>query len=209
MRHALGIAASLAGGLRSNFGSDTKCLQTGNAARNGVMAAQLADNGFTSTPGSLFGPLGFIEVLDGSGNPAQAIAAFGTPWLFADPGITIKAYPCCTCTHTAMDSLFELLAESAIAAEAVRGIEVDVDEATPRILVHNEARTALEGKFSMPFCIAVGIVRGKLGIAEFDDAVVADPIIRELMAKVRMVPDPVCRNRKAESAGEPPAHPAR
>ncbi|HVY17795.1 MAG TPA: MmgE/PrpD family protein [Rhodopila sp.] len=189
MRHALGIAASLAGGLRSNFGSDAKCIQTGSAARNGLLAAQLALSGLTSTPGSLFGPLGFIEVFDGKGGFDSLAAQFGEPWLFVDPGITIKAYPCCTSTHTAVDGLLALLAERPIPVDAVERIDIDVDEATPRILIHDWAQTALEGKFSMPFCLAAGLVHRCLGIAQFDDAVVQDPVIRRLMGKVTMHPD--------------------
>jgi 2-methylcitrate dehydratase PrpD len=190
LRHALGIAASLAGGLRSNFGSDTKSLQTGNAARSGVMAAELARDGFTSTPGSLFGPMGFVPVFGGALDGQDIAAELGSPWLIDAPGITIKAYPCCTCTHTALDSLFALMAEREIAPDAVSAIEVDVDEAAPRILIHDGALTALEGKFSMPFCLAAGLLRGRLGLAEFDDALVLDPSIRNLMARVRMRPDP-------------------
>lgn len=190
MRHALGIAASLAGGLRSNFGSDTKSLQTGNAARNGVMAAELARDGFTSTPGSLFGPLGFVTVLDGTVVPGDLAARFGQLWMLDDPGVTIKAYPCCTCTHTALDSLFSLIGELAIDPAAIRSIQVDVDEAAPQILIHDKARTALEGKFSMPYCLAVGLLRGRLGLAEFDDAIAAEPAVREMMARIAMKPDP-------------------
>lgn len=190
MRHAIGIAASLAGGLRSNFGSDTKAIQTGNATRSGVMAAELARDGLTSTPGSLFGPQGFVTVFGGDVGEADLGADFGRPWLFDRPGITIKAYPCCTCTHTALDSLFALMAEQPIDPAAITRIEVDVDEATPRILIHDGARTALEGKFSMPYCLATALLRGRLGLAEFDDTLALDPQLRALMARIAMVPDP-------------------
>lgn len=190
MRHALGIAASLSSGLRSNFGSDTKAIQTGNATRSGVMAAEFARDGLTSTPGSLFGPQGFVAVFGGAVGETDLGATFGRPWLFDRPGITIKAYPCCTCTHTSLDSLFALVAEGHIAADTVSRIEVDVDEATPRILIHDGAATALEGKFSMPYCLAVGLLRGRLGLAEFDDTIALDPQVRALMASITMVPDP-------------------
>jgi 2-methylcitrate dehydratase PrpD len=189
MRHALGIAASLAGGLRGNFGSDTKSLQTGNAARSGVMAAELASNGFSSAAGSLFGPLGFVTVFGGASSEA-AVKYFGRPWLFDRPGVTIKAYPCCTCAHTALDSLFVLMSERNLDPTSIRSIEVDVDEAAPRILIHENARTALEGKFSMPYCLAVGLLRGRLGLAEFDDTLAIDGRVRALMARITMKPDP-------------------
>ncbi|MCS0496915.1 MmgE/PrpD family protein [Ancylobacter sp. MQZ15Z-1] len=190
MRHALGMAASLAGGLRSNFGSDTKALQSGNAARGGVMAAELAREGVSSSEGSLFGPLGFVTVFGGVPGSEESVVGFGRPWLFDRPGLTIKAYPCCTCTHTALDSLFELIAQGPLEPESIRHIEVDVDEAAPRILIHDAARTALEGKFSMPYCLAVGLLRGRLGLAEFGDGLVNDPAVRALMARIAMRPDP-------------------
>jgi 2-methylcitrate dehydratase PrpD len=189
MRHALGIAASLAGGLRSNFGSDTKSLQTGNAARSGVMAAELAASGFSSTAGSLFGPMGFVNVFGSQGLQMQA-EDFGRPWLLDSPGVTIKAYPCCTCAHTALDSLFALMSERELDPASIRSIEVDVDEAAPHILIHDGARTALEGKFSMPYCLAVGLMRGRLGLAEFDDALAVNDRVRALMARIVMKPDP-------------------
>lgn len=189
MRHAIGLAASMANGLRGNFGSDTKCLQVANAARNGVIASQLALAGATSTPGSLFGALGFLNAFSGQTKLAL-LDEIDHPRLFKSPGITVKAYPCCTCTHTAVDSLLDLMAERAFDPEFVEYIEIELDAEAAKILVHNQPRNALEGKFSMQFCIAAAVVHGRLGLGEFHDTVVIEPRVQSIMKRVRMKPIP-------------------
>lgn len=109
IEHALGIAASLSGGLKCNFGSDVKPLQAGKAAGHGVLAAQLASGGIRSVRGTLFGASGFCSVYGGQGNAGEVVDSFGRPHGLASPGLNIKLYPCCSSTHTAIDALLEIL----------------------------------------------------------------------------------------------------
>ncbi|CAK8743698.1 hypothetical protein SODG_006834 [Sodalis praecaptivus] len=147
LRHALGFAASMAAGLRSNFGSDAKPLQTGLAAAHGVMAAQMAAAGMTSTPGSLMGPAGMVSMFAGVPVAVQDfIAPVARPFALEGVGVTIKAYPCCTCSHAAIALLMSLIADEQLSATAIARVEVSVDPATPRILIHPQATTAMEGE---------------------------------------------------------------
>src|SRR3989449_727985 len=105
--HALGIAASLACGVKENLGSMVKPLHAGMAARNGVMAARLAKAGFVASKRSIDGPRGYLAAMDSQNPPAaltDAIADLGSRWEILETGITVKLYPSCAATHPALDA---------------------------------------------------------------------------------------------------------
>src|SRR5947207_3503435 len=161
--HALGIAASLACGLKENIGSMVKPLHAGMAARNGVMAARLAKAGFLASEQSIEGPQGYLVAMD-SQMPASALvdatADLSSRWEILDTGITVKLYPSCAATHPPLDALLGLKRRHHIVAEDIAAIDVEADSMTPRLLIHSRPSTALEAKFSMPFCAAAAIVLG-------------------------------------------------
>src|SRR5438094_2817074 len=100
--HSLGIAASLACGLKENIGSMVKPLHAGMAARHGVMAARLAKAGFIASKRSIDGPQGYLAAMDSQNPPAaltDAIADLGSRWEILDTGVTVKLYPSCAATH--------------------------------------------------------------------------------------------------------------
>ncbi|MGH8600259.1 MAG: MmgE/PrpD family protein, partial [Burkholderiales bacterium] len=119
---ALGIAASLAAGIRCNFGTMTKPLHVGRAAENGVTAALLAQRGFTADPASLDGRWGFMQVLGGGHSPEKVTAGLGNPLTIVSPGVSIKPYPSGILTHQAMDALLELVTEHDLKLADVKGI---------------------------------------------------------------------------------------
>ena len=94
-RHALAIAASMASGIRVNFGTMTKPLHVGRAAQNGVIAAELAAKGFTGGHDALDPPWGFFQVFSfGDGFDADRIVGrLGNPYTIVSPGVSIKPYP--------------------------------------------------------------------------------------------------------------------
>lgn len=186
VRHALGLCASFAAGIRANFGSDAKPLQVGLAVRNGLFAVEAAAAGMTSSPGSLLGPTGFASLFQEGRDPASIIASFGRLYRFLGGSMTIKAYPCCTATHTAIYSLLALRAEHGWSAEDIAQIICHIDPTVPGILVHDRPSNGMEAKFSMPYCLAAAALWGKVGIAQFTDASVADATIQATMAKVQV-----------------------
>jgi len=171
--HALGLAASLASGLKGNFGSDAKPLQVGVAAGNGVWAAQLARAGVRAAPGALLGPAGFCAVHHGR-DAAEAVAAFGRPFGFLSPGLNIKQYPCCSSAHTAVDALLEILAEGRLGPADVESIDAWIGPDVPAILIYDVPDNPLQGKFSLRYCLAAATRFGKLGLDEFEPAAFAD-----------------------------------
>jgi 2-methylcitrate dehydratase PrpD len=189
--HALAIAASEASGLKENFGTMVKPLHAGLAARNGVVAAQLAQAGLTASGAAIDGPQGFLAAFDSEQPSLEAAAAdLGTRWEIVDTGITVKLYPSCAGTHPALDALLDLRRREPFSAGDVEAIDVGVDPIVPTILLYDRPSSGLEGKFSMPFCAAAAIVRGAVGIETFDAAALDDPAILSLQSRVTMRVDP-------------------
>ncbi|MFI5178068.1 MAG: MmgE/PrpD family protein [Vicinamibacterales bacterium] len=189
--HALAIAASEASGLKENFGSMVKPLHAGLAARNGVFAALLARAGLTASAGALDGPQGFLHAMDSEREHlAGEIADLGRRWEILDTGITVKLYPSCAGTHPTLDALLDLRAREKFTADDVDRIEIDVDPIVPTILIYDRPASALEAKFSMPFCAAAAIVLGRVGIDTFDDDRIRDARLASLMPSVSMRVDP-------------------
>src|SRR5437016_10146736 len=184
--HALAIAASEASGLKENFGSMVKPLHAGLAARNGVVAARLAASGMTASASALDGPQGFLAAMDSASPSLDAQSDLGSRWEILDTGITVKLYPSCAATHPTLDTLLDLQRRHRFTAGDVETIEIGVDAITPTVLVHDRPSTALEGKFSMPFCAAAAIVDGRVGLDSFDDDRLRDDRIVRLMPRVRM-----------------------
>ena len=187
-RHALGVAASLASGLKENFGSMTKPFHAGHAARNGVFAAMLAREGFTASEAALEGRQGYAAAFGHTALPAAAFDDLGTRWQLLASGIAVKPYPSCALTHSAIDALLELRAQHRLAAEQVAEVEVGVNRLVPDVLRHPTPATGLERKFSMQFCAAAALATGRVEIASFEDGPI-DAGTRDLMGRVRMVVD--------------------
>ena len=186
-QHALGIAASSACGLKENIGSMVKPLHAGMAARNGVMAARLAQRGFTASPHAIDGPQGYLAAMD-SEQPSldAAVADLGIRWEILETGITVKLYPSCAATHPPLDALIDMQRREGFPADEVRAVVVEVDSMTPRLLIHPDPATGLEAKFSMPFCAAAALVYGRLGIDTFDVEHIRNPAIRGVMPRVTL-----------------------
>jgi len=188
--NCMGIAASLASGLRANLGSMTKPLHVGNCCQNGVTAALLAKEGLTASAEALDGDLGFCKTFAGGVDHEKIIGRLGRPFDIIDPGIIFKRYPSCAETHTALDATISLAQQHNIAPEDVLSVPCTVTPLNYDVLVYSSPKTALEGKFSLHFCVAVGILRRKASLEEFQDKIVSDPEVVELMKKVTMESDP-------------------
>jgi len=192
VRTALGIAASLASGLKENFGSMTKPYHAGHAARNGVWAAQLAREGFTASDSALDGSQGYLAAF-GDGEHARpldrALDGLGRTWQLLASGIAVKPYPSCALTHSAIDAVLELRRHHGLGPEEVTAIDVTVNRVVPGVLRHAAPTSALQRKFSMQFCAATALAEGRVDLASFTDDPVDDRV-RDLMARVTMTVDP-------------------
>lgn len=186
--NALGIAASEACGIQKNFGTMTKPLHAGLAARNGVLSALLAQRGFTADADALGGEQGFLRAFKGPGNYTEEVVAARLGKIFAlTRGLVIKWYPACWSTHRATSAVVELVRQHALRPDEINAIEVDL---RPIPLLHLNPSTGLEGKFSMAFNLALGVLKGWSEIADYTAARTQDNEIRAIMERVRHVDDP-------------------
>ena len=188
---ALGIASSEASGLRQNFGTMTKPLHAGLAARNGVLAASLAAKGFTADGCPLEGPIGFSKVLTAGGYDLKKMTAgLGKNFLIVEHGISIKPYPCCADGHRCIDAMLHLVLKHDLKPPDVKSIECRTSDMVPRIMIRERPQTGDEAKFSMPFCMAIALTDRKLGLQQFTTERVRDPRVQELFALTKWVHPP-------------------
>jgi 2-methylcitrate dehydratase PrpD len=189
--HALAIAASEASGLKENFGTMVKPLHAGLAARNGVLAAQLARAGMTASAAAIEGSQGFLAAMDSEHPALGACAAdLGSRWEIVETGITVKLYPSCAGTHPALDALLDLRRRERFTGDQIESIDVGVDPIVPTILIYDKPSCGLEGKFSMPFCAAAAMVDGRVGIDTFEAGRLCDPRVTAVQSLVTMSVDP-------------------
>ena len=194
--NALGIAGSMASGIIEYLaeGAWTKRMHPGWVAHAGYRAARLAQEGFTG-PRTLFdGEHGFFHAFANSDHCdfGAMLDGAGTEWLAAD--IAFKPYACGTMAHPYIDCARKLVAEG-VAPGDVTSIECRTAEGIVHRLweplaAKQNPPNGYAAKFSIPYAIAVGMLRDGAGLAEYEDAVVHDPAVRALAGKVRYVVDP-------------------
>lgn len=187
---ALGIAASMASGLRENFGTMTKPLHGGRAASNGVAAAYLARNGYTASHHILEARRGFFNAAGGGFDPSKIVGRLGKPFFLESPGVSIKPYPSGSLSHPGQDLILDIVRAHDIKPDDVERVEVGTNSNVLNALIYPRPTTDLEGKFSMEYCMAAGIVYRKAGLQEFTDQAVNDPRIRDMLPRIIVRVDP-------------------
>lgn len=192
-RTALGIASSTASGLRRNFGTMTKPLHTGWAARSAVTATTLAQCGFTAAPDVLEAKAGFFQTYGvAESDPQAAARALGTTWVIVDPGIALKRFPCCYASHRGMDGVLTLRDKLRFTADTLASLECRMPPGGMHVLIYPGPRTGLEGKFSLQYSLAAGVLDGAYSLWSFSDEAVNRPEIKRLLDIVKAHEDPRC-----------------
>jgi 2-methylcitrate dehydratase PrpD len=180
-RTAFGIAASMASGVRRNFGTMTKPLHSGIAARNAVTAVQLAASGFTAALDALEAKAGFFATYGVPESDAErAAAALGKPFAIVDPGLALKKFPCCYASHRAMDGLLTLRSRLGFEPEALARVVCRMPPGGMQVLTYPRPDTGLEAKFSLQYVLAAGVLDGGFTLASFSDEAVRRPEIAAL-----------------------------
>lgn len=187
-KHAISIAASMAGGLIANFGSMTKPFHAGQASANGIDAVDLAQAGMTAAPDAIEHHAGFLAALSPAGRTDRDSPAttLGKSLRIATLGLAVKKYPMCFATHRTLDAMLDLVNAHDLLPEQVRRVHARIGRAQASMLRNHAAVTALEAKFSLEFAIAAALVSRKVGLAELTDAYVNRPEVRALFARVEI-----------------------
>ena len=188
IRTAFGIAANGACGLRANMGTMTKALVSGNAARNGVTAATLAQRGFTAEKSVLETPQGIANAFcqEGDIDWEAMTRDLGKSYELARGAIT-KDYPSCSPAHRPIEALLKIVKEHGVRAEDVDRIECDLHSFSLR---RDEARDAHEGQYSLKYCLSVVLLDKQMGLGQMTDERVKSKDVQDLMHRLRLVPPP-------------------
>jgi 2-methylcitrate dehydratase PrpD len=190
LRWGFGITASMAAGIRTNFGTMTKPLHVGRAAENGVIAATLASKGFTADPAALDGPWGFFAVHGGGISPEKIAQGFGRTWSIVDPGVSIKPYPCGVLTHPSMDLMLKLVTEHDIQPEQIESVTLFAASNILNPIRYPSADNHLQAKFSLPAELAMIAINRKAGKTEFSDDFVKSDAMQAMQQKINTRHDP-------------------
>lgn len=193
LRRAWGLAATQMSGLMRNFGTMTKPLHAGHAARSGVVSAWMAQHGVTADEALFDGKGGVLDVYGGgNGEPMEnLLVRLGKSWELVEPGNYIKRWPCCYSNHRAVGGLLALIDKHGLQANEVTEVAVGFLPGTDTALVSRDPQTGLEGKFSIEYVAAALLVDRELKLETFTDAMVQRPPLRDLMRKMRRyrIPD--------------------
>ncbi len=196
MQHALGIAGSLGAGLMAaQEGAMVKRLHAGRAAQSGLMAALLADRGFTGISDVVEASYGgFLSSLARTPNVARLLDGLGTDWEAGKVGF--KMYPNVTSIHAALDGLRAILVEESIRAAQIKEIRVGCGHMT---FVHTAWEYRPVGttaaQMNMYYGLSVMAQRRTVAAGDYADTTIADPNILSFIPRIKVAVDPEIEGR--------------
>jgi 2-methylcitrate dehydratase PrpD len=195
MTYALGIAGTQAGGLSEVLGSMSKGFHPGRAAMNGVLAALLAQRGFTSAEDILTGRRGFHYAFPSDRDIDAMVGELGRRWELRRAAF--KAFACGIVVQPMIDAIIRLRDEHGVVAADVESIEARVNPTVLEPTGKTDPKTGLEGKFSVYHTAAVALIDGAAGPAQYTDERVLDSNVIDLRRRVRIVTDETLRKDEA------------
>ena len=182
---ALGTGATQSAGLCECLGTAAKSVSVGNAARNGLWSALLAEKGFDGPPEPLAGVQGYFHALAETPDLSLVTAGLGESWEIM--ATSYKPYPCGFVIHPVLDCVLDWQRDHP-ATEVTRVVV----HGNPLLGVRADrpdVSTGRESQVSVQHAVAVALVTGQAGIDQFTDASVRDPRVRALRSKVELVRD--------------------
>lgn len=184
VRHALGLAATQAGGLVGSFGSMAKPFHAGKAAMDGVLSAQLAAAGLTGAPDLLEPGGGLDRAIIQDGSHRIATADF-SQWEILQN--SFKLYAACHLTHPAIDAARAMALQPAQLA-GIRTVRARVGALAHQVTgcKSGAPSSGLEGKFDLKYCVALALHGHRLSAADFAEPLARDDAVLATAAKVRV-----------------------
>ena len=182
---AIALGASQSAGIMANFGTMTKPFHAGRSAHAGIIAARLAEAGYTANIDALEHPQGFLSAVSPEGNPDRAgDGRLGEDWAIIRHGLSIKKYPACYGTHRAIDAMLDLVGAHPVKPADVRKVSVHFGAFTSKVLRNRQPDTGLAAKFSMEFAMASGVIARRVSLAELTDPFVQRKDVQDMMRRV-------------------------
>jgi 2-methylcitrate dehydratase PrpD len=195
---ALGVAGSYTGGIWAfmDGGAMSKRVHPGKSAETGLTAAVLARRGVTGPRAVLETEWGglFPTYLGDGVDPRAAVKDLGQGFRILRKGF--KPFPVCWGINSAADVLLRLRAEHGLTADAVSRIRLTVSEMSRRMVGGTRIASVLDAQMSVSYALAWILLRGRLTLAEFDEAALADPAARAVMGRIELVVDPAAHGEQ-------------
>jgi 2-methylcitrate dehydratase PrpD len=193
---AFGLCGSQSSGIIEYLadGTWTKRFHPGWSAHGGVIATLLAQQGFRGPTTVFEGTHGFYRAFGGANEyPFEKFSELGQTWEI--PKLTFKSYPCGSISHPYMDCALTLRQKYAVAPKQIaeivcRTAEGPVHRLWEPLADKQRPTSSYGAKFSLPYSIAVMLIRGRAGLEEFTDEAIRDHMVLELAKKVRYELDP-------------------
>jgi len=201
--YALSISTSMAAGFMSQFGTDTKPLHAGLAAKAGVMAASLARAGMSAGLDTFDGRTGMNRLMVGPDYEALRDTLptidhgqtmrfqtehVGEPLLAVSSGLKLKRFPNCGSAHRAMDALLALKDAQGFGADDVAEVNVRAPLSHLNNLMYTDPQDAAQARFSLEYALAVLLLSGNCTLADFEDEAWLRPEVRALYPRVHRQP---------------------
>jgi len=186
----IGISASMASGLSENFGTMTKPLHPGLAARSGMMATFLGARGFTASPNAIEGPSGFLPLFArGLHWDAVPFDDLGETYCLVDPGYKIKPFSCGGLLHTAIEATLYLREEALTRVDKISRIIVGTTKHTIQRAIDSYPWSEDSSRFSFKYIIPYAIIHGAPMLSAFKKEALDDAAVRDLSERVEVVVD--------------------
>lgn len=189
MQHAIGSAGTQAAGLWEFLrdAADSKQLHTGKAAADGLLAALLAEKGFTGAKQVLEGPQGMGAGMSRDADPARLTDRLGQRWATIET--SFKFHASCRHTHPAADALQQAMREHGLQASDITEVVTHVHQGAIDVLGRVIApETVHQAKFSMGTVLGIIALHDKAGVSEFE-RLYLDPAVADFRVRVKMVLD--------------------
>ncbi|KAK7455733.1 hypothetical protein VKT23_010766 [Stygiomarasmius scandens] len=190
MQHAIGVAATQVVGMQEFFGSMTKSFHVGRAAQSGMLAALLAQNGFTSSLQGLEAQFGWLHVVSTRENASAYFDQLGEIWEIEQN--TFKPFPCGIVMHPTIDACIQLhneTLENGKSISSIQTVNLRVNPEVPVLTGKTDPQTGLEGKFSIYHAAAIGLLFGEATPTEFTDDAVKNDTVISMRNKVNVTTD--------------------
>lgn len=189
VQRALGLAGTQAAGLNTFFesGDMTKSIHPGKAAFNGILSAQLARLGATSPPSILEHPKGYLNAYSTEPKPQQLVDRLGTTWEILQNGF--KYFPSILASHSPIQATLAIVQKHAIDPAQIERITNETYNTVKSHFSNKDVSTVMAARVSVPYCIAIAAIDGKLTHAQFAPARINDPLVRKVLANTEVIAD--------------------
>lgn len=179
---AVAHAANTGSGHRQHFGSNAKPVNSGNAGRNGLVAALLAQQGFDADPAGIEGRVGFWRVMCDVPEPGALVDGLGSTWEMLGNGI--KPYPCGVVSHPALAGTERLLGNGTLASD-IDSVELLVHPLVVELTGKDSLHSDHDVKFSIRTLVALTCQgHGRDVTAYSAEFVRSRPEVRELFGRI-------------------------